>query len=367
MKNKKLLAIIGGAIAIILIIVIVIVLTGKNKDKKDDTATATDAITTEITTEDTTEATTEEVNDEPVNKLTGLPVDEAIANQRPVAVMINNIKAAMPQSGIENADITYEILVEGGITRFMCVFKDYANLPKLGPVRSARHYYIELADMYDWIYAHIGYSVLAHQMVIDKVVDSLDGMGVLSNSMFYRDDTRVAPHNCYIDGPRTVDGIAYCGYAVDYQTEEQELFKFNKEDTPIGSGMSAKKVTTIFNSGRQPYFEYHEDDGKYYRFQDGGPQIDDQSGNQLSYKNIIIMFVAYSTYAEGDYTRMDVDWLKGGTGYYCSDGEYTSISWKNDNGVIRYYGEDGELLMMNPGQTFITVFDENIPDNIVFE
>ena len=75
-----------------------------------------------------------------INEFSGEWIDESLSNQRPLCIMINNIVDAMPQSGISQADITYEMLVEGGITRYMCVFKDYSNLEKLGPVRSARHY-----------------------------------------------------------------------------------------------------------------------------------------------------------------------------------------------------------------------------------
>ncbi len=79
-----------------------------------------------------------------VNKLTGEETTEELAGIRPIAMMINNIKAATPQQGISLADVMYEVLAEGGITRLLCLFTDYASLPETGSIRSSRDYFIDL-------------------------------------------------------------------------------------------------------------------------------------------------------------------------------------------------------------------------------
>ena len=93
--------------------------------------------------------------------LTGEYVDEAIGRRRPVAVMLNNIQAAIPQAGISNAGVIYEAPVEGGITRLMAVMEDYDNLEKIGSMRSCRDYYIFYAAGFNAIYVHYGQSAYA--------------------------------------------------------------------------------------------------------------------------------------------------------------------------------------------------------------
>lgn len=298
------------------------------------------------------------------SEFTGEWIDESLENQRPLSIMINNIGEAMPQSGISQADITYEMLVEGGITRYLCVFKDYSNLTKLGPVRSARHYYVQVASMLDAYYGHVGWSEYAEQEIAMRGVDNLNGLTALSNVMYYRDNSRSAPHNVYTDSDKIAAGIEYDGYRTTYNENHEKMFAFNKEDTDLQSGKTANKITTAFNSSRQPWFEYNNDEKRYYRFQYGGKQIDDQTGEQLTYKNVIVMFVQYTDIFEG---LLEIDFNKGGNGYYFTNGEYVPITWRKDNEVVKYFGEDGNQLKMNPGNTFITVFNETIPDSVTIE
>lgn len=298
-----------------------------------------------------------------INEYSGEWIDESLEFQRPICIMINNIIDAMPQSGISQADITYEVLVEGGITRFMCVFKDYSNVPKLGPVRSARHYYVQISNMMQGIYTHVGWSIYANELIVNSGVNNINGL--YDGTAFYRDESRYAPHNCYTDSEKLQKTLAEnYGYSLSYVGERSDMFHFNINDTPIGNGQTANKVTTAFSSDRKPWFEYNSEDGLYYRFQYGDKQIDDQTGEQLSYKNVIVMFVAYSDLGEG---LKDIDFTTGGDALYFTDGEYKDITWELDGGVIKYYDADGEQLKMNPGKSFITLFDNTIPDQVIIE
>lgn len=301
-----------------------------------------------------------------LSDLTGEWIDESLENQRPLCLMINNIIDAMPQSGISQADITYEMLVEGGITRYLCVFRDYANLGKVGPVRSARPYYVEMTEMFDGYYGHVGWSTIAEDMITHSDIPDLNGLTALSTIMYFRDDSRVAPHNCYTNGEGIVAGIDYQGYQKEHDdTYDKDMFKFNYKDTPIGNGQKANKITTAYNENRKPWFEYNEEDKRYYRFQYGEKQMDDQTGEQLSYKNVLIQFVQYTQI--DDYGLQLIDFNPGGQAIYCTDGEYVNIIWKKDNGVVKYYYPDGEQLKMNPGNTFVTVFEQLLPQNVTIE
>ena len=122
-----------------------------------------------LETEPTTEAETEpqgpeerkEVDGKIQSYLTGEMVDVAKANRRPVAVMMSNDKASLPQYGINRADVVYEAPVEGDMNRFMSIFEDYDDLERSGSVRSCRTYYTYFAREYDAIYAHYGQSTFA--------------------------------------------------------------------------------------------------------------------------------------------------------------------------------------------------------------
>lgn len=362
MKKKKL------SILLLSACVALVAFTGcGKKDKKEDTPEpSTTEKVTEATSTDSDDAQEAPVTKEGyvINELTGEWIDDSLENQRPVAIMINNIINAIPQSGLSQADVTYEALVEGGITRLMCVFKDYSDIPKLGPVRSARHYYIWFADMLNAIYGHVGQSWRAKNWLEWTSLDDLDGLGAESSLTFYRDNTRKAPHNCYTDSEKLLKGIEYDKYSKEYTASKDNMFAFNTEDTPLASGNAANKVLTKFTSSYTPYFTYNSDDGQYYRYEFGDKHIDANTGEQLKYKNIICMLCAYTTY---DDALRDIDIEVEGKGYYITDGEYIEITWHKDNGVMKYYNVDGTQLSMNPGKTFISIVDESVSDCVSFE
>jgi hypothetical protein len=228
-----------------------------------------------------------------------------------------------------------------------------------------------MARTLDGIYAHFGWSIYA-QSYIESIAgyQNLNGLE-LEGIMYYRDSSRVAPHNVYTDSEGIMAGIEYKGYDMTHSSSyEYKNFKFNLQDTPLESGNTANKVTTAFSNDRQPWFEYHEDDGRYYRFQYGSEQIDAETGEQLSYKNVIVMFADYQG-IEGDTVGCQtINWDDGttGNGYYISDGEYIPITWtKNSSGLI-YSTEDGEQLKMNPGNTYISVMKANeTGSQVIFE
>ena len=120
------------------------------------------AVVVETETESETETAAESeltlADGQMFSYLTGEPIDKKAGIQRPYAIMINNIKEGLPQSGVSQADVIYEAQVEGGITRLMALFQDVDDVEKIGSIRSARHYYIDFANDYDAIYVHYGQS-----------------------------------------------------------------------------------------------------------------------------------------------------------------------------------------------------------------
>jgi len=336
--------------------------------KKKAEETTTEATTEEIVVDVKPMATMGDASDIQVismegmviNEFTGEWIDESLADQRPVCIMINNIDEAMPQSGISQADITWEMLVEGGVTRYLCLFKDYKSVGKIGPVRSARHYYVKLSNYIGAVYAHVGWSAYAEQEIKETNTNNINGL--FDAQTFYRDNSRYAPHNCYTDGEKLAAGIASAGYSSTYTP--CKMFAFNSEDKMIGNGQTANKVITAYNGNPTRWFEYNEEDQRYYRWQYNVKQIDDQTNEQLNYKNVIVMYVSYSDLGGG---LQDINWLEGGDAYYFTDGEYEAINWKYEDYDILFCTMDGKQLKMNPGNTFITVFRKDQPQNVIIE
>lgn len=298
-----------------------------------------------------------------INELTGDWIDESFKNQRPVCIMINNIIDAMPQYDISKADVTFEILVEGGITRFMCVFKDYSSLTAVGSIRSARHDCVILSDMIDGFFMHCGWSVLAEQYINEHGTKNLNLGGNLGNC-FYRESTRKAPHNVFTTGELINKGIDADGYNRSYEKNNAPILKFYADETDLGSGMTANKMVTAFNDGRKPWFEYDAATKRYKRFQYGKEQVDGGTGEQLTYKNVIVMFTSYHTELD---ILQSVDWNLGGDGYYFTNGEYVPITWNSSTGILQFYDESGSQLKLNPGNTFISMNPTNYKQGVTIE
>lgn len=291
--------------------------------------------------------------------LTGEYVSPNIGNRRPVAVMLNNIQAAVPQAGIANAGVVYEAPVEGGITRLMAVFEDYDNLEKIGSVRSCRDYYIFLAMEYEAFYAHYGQAVYALQFLELPEVNNLSGMSGYGEQVYYRTSDRVAPHNAYTSFAGLQKGIEVNSYSQEYSPDYKGHFQFawvGQEQAPSG-GTPAALVKPGY-SANSPWFDYRADEKLYYRSQFDSPQVDELTGNQLSYKNIILQYCPWENYDENGYLNFNV--MAGGSGKYITEGQAIDITWTKDSqwGTTHYYDVNGTEITLNPGKTWVCIIQD---------
>lgn len=357
-SNKKMIMGIVAAVSVVILAIVIVVAIDSSKNTKK--TTTEESTTTEIVT------TEESREGQSISRWTGEWVSDEQYNNRPIAVMINNIADAMPQSGVENADIVYEMLVEGGITRLMGIFTDYADLAKIGPVRSARCTYVSVANEYRSVYVHFGGSEDGYDKIDEYDMEDFDGL-TDSNGVFYRDTNRVAPHNAYVNGETITNGFASTGYNTTFSDSTKDKFSFNKDDIELTDGIDANVVTTAFSGYQTPYFVYDTNTKLYNRFQYGEAQIDDLTNNQLTFKNIIVQFVEEYDLDAGGHQFMNV--VSSGSGYYITDGKYISITWKKDseNSPTKYYLEDGTELNLNPGKSWITLFPSNRFGDVIIE
>ncbi|WP_288775452.1 DUF3048 domain-containing protein [uncultured Eubacterium sp.] len=302
--------------------------------------------------------------------LTGEWIDEAIANQRPLAVMLGNTKIATPQYGITDADVIYEAAVEGQETRLMAIFQDYANLEKVMSIRSCRHYYVHWALEFDAIYAHYGQAKYAVEILSQDYVNNLSGLdGGVEKVMYKRDSNRKAPHNAYTTGEGIVAGIAYKGYETQHAADYSGHYKFVEDDNQqlFLQGGSPAAVVEPGYLVNKPWFVFDSETGLYKRFQNGAAQTDGNNGKQVEVKNIIIQICEWNRMSsEDEYLNMET--MKGGSGYYITNGTAIPVTWKKDSlqSPTRYYKEDGSEIQLNQGKTWVCVTEDTYADKIAF-
>lgn len=319
------------------------------------------------TTEPETEADPEQKRIEADGRipsyLTGEMTDIAKAHRRPIAIMMSNDKEALPHYGMNRAGVVYEAPVEGSMNRFMAIIEDYDDLERIGSVRSCRTYYTYFAREFEAIYAHFGQSVFALPY-LDRM-EHLNGLEGKGSVAFYRSKDRKAPHNAYASGEGIEKGIAALGYLKEYPEEYSGHYRFAKPEYPVllEDGVYADYTAPgyLYN---KPWFEYHKDDGLYYRFQYGGPHNSDEG--QIKVKNIIFQYCPTGFYKPSEY--LDIDVHTPGLGYYFTNGRCTNVTWKKDGeyGVTRYYDKDGQEIMLNPGKTWICIIPNDRIDKADF-
>ncbi len=299
--------------------------------------------------------------------LTGKWVDESIGDRRPVAVMLNNIEEAQPMSGVSAADIIYECVVERSITRLMGIFEDYDKQDKIGSVRSCRNYFVYYALELDAIYAHYGQSAYAVSLLEQDFVDNLSGLAGVGGIVYYRTSDRVAPHNAYASGKGINEGIRRMKYRTEYRDDYKGKFTFADDDETIVPDVDAfdAKVIKPGYFINEPWFEYKEEDGKYYRYQYGEPQIDDVNDEQLAVDNLILQYSSWEEVDDKGYLGFDCH--AGGDMIYITKGKAEKGYWiryDGDQGSVRYYDTEGHEIVVNQGKTWICIIQDTYGDKV---
>lgn len=281
--------------------------------------------------------------------LTGIETDKE-STDRTIAVMINNHPDARPQSGLHKADIIFEVLAEGGVTRFLALFQS-EQPENIGPVRSARHYYIQLASGYNALYVHHGWSPQAQELILSGFIDTLNGL-YYDGTLFQRASFRVAPHNSYITYENILKGAEQNNYEV---TSETPKYTFLDEDGDV-SGTDHVIATINYSTNQfESRFEYDTATEAYNRYSSNGLMVDLETNEKIVLNNVLIIETTHTVL--DDAGRLDVDVTSGGRAYLLQKGKYREVEWKNVDGRITPY-LDGTELPLVPGKTWISI----VPD-----
>ncbi|NSW76341.1 MAG: DUF3048 domain-containing protein [Candidatus Atribacteria bacterium] len=271
--------------------------------------------------------------------------------KRPIAVIVENAPQARPQAGLSKADVVYEIMAEGGITRFLAIFSSEAA-DRVGPVRSARPYFALKAMEHDAIFVHSGGSVEAYTYMKELALDHIDEMNHFQP--FWREKERRPPHNLYTSVVSLRQEAQKLGYNRPVRSSG---FGVASSSANSPSGKKASALEIRYAGDYAVKFTFNEGKREYARFVNEKPHIDSSSGAQISCSTVIVQVTEHVVKdAEG---RLEIRFVGQGQGWVFSDGVVLPIRWekKTLRDKTRFYYDNGEELRVNPGRVWIEIVD----------
>lgn len=315
----------------------------------------------ESTAEPTEAPSTEPAN---VNLLTGLPtLTDGAIGKRPVAVMVNNVDAALPQYGISAADLIFELPVEYDLTRLMAVYGDYTQVPDVCSVRSCRYYYPILAVGFDAVYVHWGIDpTIATETINSMEIDHFDADYYGTGKYFGRDKDRINAgyaweHTGVFYGTKVPEMLEDSNVRTDLKEDKMDTaFKFVEMDKNAApNGEDAQKVRVDFGANYS-VFTYDEENHEYLKNFKDSPHMDGISKEQLKFENVIVLETEIKPYP-GDEVIKYVDWEGGenAKGYYISEGKMVPITWSKAGmyDPLKFFDANGNELQLNRGKSYI--------------
>lgn len=309
---------------------------------------------------------------EDVNPYTGLQKDaDYPQGTRGVAVMINNVQAALPQSGLNGADLVYEMVTESGITRLMAVYRDYTSMPTVGPIRSARDQHVQLMLPLNCLYAHIGGSNYANDMLeVYKYTGSraIDGK---YKTYYWIDSERRAQkaqeHCVFTNGENMEEAVERYGLDDALGEEPAPVFNWGSYAEPARelTGGPATDVYVRFSGYAYSEFVYNADTDTYTKYEFGGPELDMADGTAYNMDNVLVLFTKMEKYPDGVLTQV---YLEQGAGLYFCGGRYEKVRWIKGSGEapLRILDAEGHEtdVVINPGRSYIALVDDTQIENM---
>jgi hypothetical protein len=290
--------------------------------------------------------------------LTGLPVDPSVNKRTVTGVMIENTTFARPQSGLGQAGVVFEAVAEAGITRFLALYQDTAP-DNIGPIRSARPYYIQWLLGFDAGYAHVGGSPDALADIKAWGVHDLDQFA--NSGSYHRIGSRVAPHNVYTSISTLNQLEVNKGYITSHYTGFAHKKKaFRKKTQPI----TAKSINMALSGPTyDAHYDYDVKTDSYLRSEGGAPQIDANTNQQISPMVVIALVTPEGQGALDSsgayYSNYNV--IGSGTAYIFQDGTVTAGQWNkaSNTSQLKFTDAAGKTILLNPGQAWLTAVSDS--------
>ena len=273
---------------------------------------------------------------------------------RPIAVMIDNNISAQPQAGLNDAYMVYEIIVEGGESRLMALFKG-VSLDKIGPVRSSRHYFLDYALENDAIYVHYGWSPQAQSDISTLGVNNINGISETTKE-FWRVKDKSSPHNVATSTEKILEIANRKGYRTT--SSKEAVLNYTTDEVNLEEGQIAENITIPYSQSNTVKWVYNSETKRYTRYSKGKKQTDWTTGEDITAKNIIVEFIANSTLNDGENKgRQTMNTVGSKEGYYITNGKAVKITCEKVTRSSKtvYKDENGNEIDVNDGNTFVQI------------
>jgi hypothetical protein len=292
--------------------------------------------------------------------LDGVAVKRGAENKWPIGVMIENVPAVRPQAGLSRASVVFEAPAEAGVTRFLAFFDGTEDLERIGPVRSARHYFVDWAEGFDAVYAHAGGSPQAIAQLRRDNVQGANAIGSMAR-FFFRDRAIPAPHNLFTTSAQ-LSGIRRVK-ELDERVPTYAPWKFSPEKTLAERGTPAQDAVVEFSSASyRVEWRYDRAANRYVRLNAGVVQTDVASGETLTAANVAVIRVGPVEWL-GEKGRISFPTVGSGDATLLRDGTVTTGTWRKDasRGMLRLFSADGTELAFAPGTTWVEALPTGQP------
>jgi len=285
-----------------------------------------------------------------ISPYTGEEVKKEVLNNIAVLAIVENSETARPQSGLNAADIVYETMAEGGIPRFIALFQS-SNAQKIGPIRSARPYFLDISKEYNLPFAHCGGSQEALDEIDNENLMSMNEMTY--SSTYWRDSQRKAPHNLYTSTEKLRELVKIKHFAKAPTVK----LKFDKSYWDNSKLPPATSVVLNINKFYNTSYTYKK--GDYLKSMDGKSSINKEDKLPLAFKNIVVQITSMKTQKDGNH--LDIDLIGHGDGYVISNGKYTKMHWAKKSATAQTLltDEEGNTLPLNLGKTWWNIVDKS--------
>lgn len=295
-----------------------------------------------------------DTNETAVSGLDGTEAQKSLANRHPLAVIVENHPDARPQFGLSEAGLVYEALTEGGITRFMAIYGP-RDAAKIGPVRSARTYYIDWCAEFDAFFAHAGGAQNALTKIVKDDIRDLPH----NQSAYWRETGKVSlEHTLFTSTTKLYEYAENQGF--DPKTGSYRGWIFKKELATSAQGVAGTKVTINFSSAEYRVdWNYNSASNTYERSQAGSAHKDASTGAQLSASNILMLTMPRSLVESGGKAVYSMETTGSGKAIVLQDGRKIEGKWQkaksNDRTVI--LDSTGKEVSFNPGPTWVEIIN----------
>lgn len=316
----------------------------------DDAATDDEVVTTEGG-----ESAEAIVDDATVAALTGETIEAGSLSRPALAGKIDNHPSARPQVGLDEADIVFEELVEGGLTRYIAIWHSSLTA-EIGPVRSVRPMDPEIVSPFGGIFAYSGGQVRFIQMMQEApVYNAIHGQPDTEET-FYRTSAKVAPHNVLVKAPELVD------QHLNLPAPERQFAYAPsvEESTAVVAGSPVTSMNPRFSGFSSPTWEWDGTQGTFLRFQTNGAADSASSGNQIFATNVVVLQVGIDVVEDIPTTRL----VNQGKGWVATGGSILEINWfkATPESPIILTTDDGEEVRLGVGNTWIELIPNDSSD-----